>query len=306
MSETGNLIDGEQLKALLEQAIANCENKLVFISAYITQVAVDWLAKHSPPDVDICLICRLQPFDIISGSTHIPALITAIEKGWSVSCLHSLHAKIYAVDDNLIYTGSANLTSNGLKIYGMGNLEASVKIPPSPANLSFIEDVCQSSTDVDINTLQKMQKYIDKKEPHISSFKWPVHILDEKEGIWVNDFFWAQQDSSITSDEFLHDLELLSIEDFECDEEVLKEKIWEARCIQWLVNTLKKNAGQELYFGSLTKALHDGLKDDPTPYRTDIKALIQNMLSYCERYLNDYIEISRPNYSQKIKLLMTC
>ncbi len=242
MPETGNLIDGEQLKALLEQAIESCDNKLVFISAYITQVAVDWLAKHSPPNVDIHLICRLQPFDIISGATHIPALVTAIEKGWSVSCLHSLHAKIYAIDDKFIYTGSANLTSNGLKIYGMGNLEASVQITPSPTNLSFIEGVCQSSTDVDINTLQKMQNYIDKKELHISSFIWPVHILDEKEGIWVNDFFWAQQESSIISDELLHDMELLNIEGFECDEEVLKEKIWNTRCIQWLVNTLKKKA----------------------------------------------------------------
>ncbi|PCJ38458.1 MAG: hypothetical protein COA81_13085 [Alphaproteobacteria bacterium] len=306
MPETGNqLLDGEQLKGLLEKAIKNSESKLVVISAYITQVAVDWLAKHVPQDIDVIMVCRLQPFDVINGSTHIPALIKAIDKGWSVSCLHSLHAKIYAVDDALIYAGSANLTSNGLKIYGIGNLEASVQISPSKQNLTFIEKVCQSSTQMNKNILQKMQSYAEGKKADITSFQWPSDILDEREGIWSQDFFWTKPNTGDDEDEKLHDLEILCMPSFECDDAILKEKVLEARCVQWLIDTLKNEDDQELYFGHLTKALHDDLKDDPAPYRKDVKALIQNMLSYCEEYLGDYIEISRPNYSQKVKLLVT-
>jgi len=156
---------------------------------------------------------------------------------------------------------------------------------------------------VDKIALQKMQSYVDGKEVHISPYNWPAEILDEKEGIWVNDFFWARQDIGIENDEFRHDLELLGIESFDCGEPILKERVWTSRCVQWLVGTLKNAPNQELYFGGLTQALHESLEDDPTPYRKDVKVLIQNMISYCEKYIDDRIEVSRPNFSQKIKLI---
>ena len=298
------LIDGEQLKVQLENAIQTSESKLVVISAYITQVAVDWLAKHVPQYIDVVMVCRLQPFDVINGSTHISALIKAIDKGWSVSCLHSLHAKIYAIDDALIYVGSANLTSNGLKIYGAGNLEASIQISSSQDNLAFIENVCQSATNLNTNLLSKMQIYADGKKTVIDLYQWPSDILDDQEGIWSQDFFWAKPNSYNNDEEKHHDLEILGLASFECDDTILEEKILATRCVQWLIRKLKDADNQELYFGSLTKALHDALKDNPAPYRKDVKVLLQNMLSYCEIYLGEYIEITRPSYSQKVRLLM--
>jgi len=295
-------MDGEKLKSVLERAVTDSESRIVFISAFITKVAVDWLAKRAPNNVDVHLNCRLQPFDIISGSTHISALITALENGWSVSCLHSLHAKIYAIDDRNIYAGSANLTSNGLKIYGVGNLEASVKVPPSPENLAFIENVCSSATKMSVHSLQKMQDYVDQKEVHISSYNWPDHILDEEEGIWSQDFFWAKPDGDKNSAEHIHDMEVLGLQDFDAADTSIRDRVRGARCVQWLTETLENEDGQELYFGRLTQALHSDLKDDPKPYRTNVKSLVQNLLSYCEAYLNDEIEISRPNYSQRIRL----
>ena len=70
------------------------------------------------------------------------------------------------------------------------------------------------------------------------------------------------------------------------------------------INTLKKEITQELYFGSLTQTLHHDLMDDPALYRMDVKILIQNILSYCDVYLTNHIEISRPKHSQKIKLII--
>jgi len=299
---TTQLMDSEELKGLLEQAVIKCENKLVFISAYITQVAVDWLSKRVPDDVAVHLICRLQPFDIINGSTHLSALVSAIENDWAVSCLHSLHAKIYSIDNKIIYTGSANFTSNGLKIYGVGNIEASVKVAPSHENLAFIDKVCLASTHIDKNTLIKMQEYIEGKTADISAFKWPVDIIDEREGVWAQDFFWTSPGADTNERDHIHDLEILGIKNLTGENGNLKEKVLSTRCIQWLINTLEKEPNHELYFGRLSKMLHDDLKDDPAPYRKDVKILIQNMLAYSEKYLSEYIEISRPNHSQLIKL----
>ena len=145
-----------------------------------------------------------------------------------------------------------------------------------------------------------MQGCIDLKETRILFDAWPDGVLKEEEGIWVRDFFWSSPSSNEQSLEWIHDAELLGIAN---GEGVTKNRILRARCIQWLVRKLEIEPEKELYFGTLTKILHDELKDDPSPYRKDIKGLVQNLLSYCEAYLSDYIEISQPRHSQKIKIL---
>ncbi len=298
-----DLIDGDKLRQKLEFALPHAKKTVAFISAYITQTAIDWFCNLLPPCIEVRVICRLLPSDVLSGSSQLSALSTALEKGIRVSCLHSLHAKIYAIDDEIIYVGSANLTNNGLKIYGVGNLEASIKINASQPNLAFIDNICVSSTELDEEILKKMQSCIDLKESKIFFDKWPEGVLKEEEGIWVRDFFWTQPGTDENSLEQIHDFELLGIESFDSTKEALKLQVLKARCVRWLIGKLEVASENELYFGTLTKILHDELKDDPSPYRKDIKSLLQNMLAYCEEYLKTEIEITKPSHSQKIKLL---
>jgi len=305
MSEsTTILIDGEQLKVVLEESIGRCENKLVFISAYITQTAIDWLERYVSSDVDVHLVCRLQPSDIINGATQISALMTALEKGWAVSCLHSLHAKIYSIDDKEIYVGSANLTSNGLKIYGTGNLEACSNVIANEDNLRFITNIEKSSNKLNQDILQKMEDCVANKVSSIHLDKWPEGTLPKYEGIWVHDFFWFNPKAQTPQgNEKFHDLDLIGIELLDPQNKKTGEKILMSRCIQWLISKLEEQPEAELYFGSLTKLLHDELKDDPSPYRKDVKSLVQNLLSYCQMFLQDEIDISQPNHSQRVKLI---
>lgn len=300
------LIDGEELRKALEGIISNARAKLVFASAYITQSAVDWLASYLPEGVDVHLICRLIPSDVISGATHISALATALENGWKVSCLHSLHAKVYACDSVQIYVGSANLTSNGLRIHGDGNLEACCKIPPNEDNLRFVANIEGSASPIDHAILQKMEQFIAAKEPVIHFDKWPEGTLPEDEGVWVRDFFWFNPASNQPQgNEKTHDMEIISTDSLDQNSKKVRAQVGQARCIQWLISKLKEQDESELYFGNLTRLLHNELKDDPAPYRKDVKGLVQNLLAYCEIYLAGVMEISRPNHSQRIKLLVT-
>ncbi len=304
MSESAVLIDGEQLRKQLEVAVSSCERKLVFISAYMTQTAIDWLNKYISADVEVHLICRLAPSDLINGATHISALETALDNGWKVSCLHSLHAKIYSIDDKEIYTGSSNLTDNGLRIYGAGNLEANTNIPASEDNLRFIANVEGSSSKLDYDTLKEMEKYISDKEPAIYFDKWPEGTLPKEEGMWVRDFFWFNPESETPQgNEKTHDLEILGAESLDTQSTEVKEKVLMSRCVQWIISKLEEEPESELYFGKLSKLLHDELKDDPAPYRKDVKGLVQNLLAYCQTFLQDKIEISRPNHSQRVRLV---
>lgn len=297
------ILDGDELRQRLQFALPQAKENIVFISAYITQNAIDWLIKLIPDNVNTYMICRLLPLDVMAGATQLSALKTALANGIKVSCLHSLHAKIYAIDSKVIYIGSANLTNNGLKIYGAGNIEACLQVPANNLNLNFINKIVESATALDDEIIQNMQGCIDLKEANIFLDRWPEGVLNEEEGIWVRDFFWTQPGAKYMSLEQIHDFELLGIESSDGTEEVTEEQILKTRCVKWLIKKLEIEPNKELFFGTLTKILQEELKDDPAPYRKDVKLLLQNLLEYVDVYLQNTIEISTPRYSQKIKLM---
>lgn len=301
-AEQSQLIDGDVLKKQLEVIIPTAKSKLTMISAYVTQGAIEWLRKLAPSGVAVHVVCRLTPSDVLTGATNISALLEALQSGWEVSCLHSLHAKIYSIDDAAIYAGSANLTSNGLRIYGVGNIEACLTVSPTKENIDFIKKIEQSASALNEEILNRMQACVDHKELPIYSDEWPKDILMEEEGIWVRDTFWDDPGANNLTPERLHDLEIIGVDSFSVESGLIEKQLGRTRLIRWLKAQLERAQNQELYFGSLTAALHDEIKDDPAPYRKDIKTLVQNLLKYCEKYLAKDFEVSRPNYSQRIKL----
>lgn len=298
-----NILDGDKLRHKLESALPQARSRITFISAYVTQSAIDWLSEFKPKNVDAYIVCRLLPSDVLNGATQLSALIVALNKNIKVLCLHSLHAKIFAIDNEVIYVGSANLTNNGLKIYGTGNLEACIKVPGNNLNLRFIQNILDSATSLDEESIRNMQDYIDSKATAISHDQWPEGVIKENEGIWVRDFFWTQSEKNNNSHELSHDLELLGLGSIDNIQDILKENVLKTRCIKWLIKKLETEPGNELYFGSLSNILHNELKDDPVPYRKDVKSLLHNLLSYAEVYLPEIFEISTPRHSQKIRLM---
>ncbi len=298
-----SILDGGKLRHKLESALPQARSRITFISAYVTQSAIDWLSGFKPKNVDAYIVCRLLPSDVLSGATQLSALIAALNKGIKVFCLHSLHAKIFAIDNETIYVGSANLTNNGLKIYGTGNLEACIKVPGNNLNLKFIQNILDSATSLDEESIRKMQDCIDSKATAISHDQWPEGVIKENEGIWVRDFFWTHSEKNKNNPELSHDLELLGLGSINNIQDILKENVLKTRCIKWLIKKLETEPGHELYFGSLSNILHDELKDDPIPYRKDVKSLLHNLLSYAVVYLPEIIEVSTPRHSQKIRLI---
>lgn len=295
------IIDGDKLRLELEIKFKASKKSIINISAYVTQTAVDWLSTCIPDDIEVVLVCRLSPKDVLQGATQLSALQSALQKGYKVHCLHSLHAKIYSVDDETLYVGSANLTNNGFKIYGEGNLEACAKVPPSDNNLEFIKSIISSSIILDSETLKRMQACLEGNEEEMLFNEWPEGIIDETTDIWVRDFFWSSPNHSIISADVIHDLGLLGLEEVQS---LNKEQVLNCRCIKWLISKLEEAPDNELFYGFLTKQLHDDLMDSPEPYRRDVKNLLSNLINYAEEYLGGIIEVSRPSHSQKIKLLM--
>lgn len=300
------LISGSELKTALENDLPKCQNNLVFISAYITQSAIDWLTQFVPPSADVHLICRLALSDITNGATHTSALLKSINNGWKVSRLPSLHAKIYSIDNTVIYFGSANLTSNGFGINSSGNLEACCKVEASQNNLDFINNIANLSTSVDRSTLEKIEDFTKDKKSACQPKSWPDDIFPLDRDIFVADFFWFNPHSDHPqASEKSHDIQILSTKIDLSNKDTAGDEFTEIHCVNWLISKLKNEPDCEIYFGKLSSILHDELRDDPAPYRKNVKMLIQNLLLYCQIFIPEVIEVSRPNHSQKIKLLMT-
>lgn len=301
-SFVSEIIDGDKLRLELEINFKASRESIKIISAYVTQTAVDWLSTCIPEHIEVILVCRLSPKDVLQGATQLSALQSALQKGYSVHCLHSLHAKIYSVDNETLYVGSANLTNNGFKIYGEGNLEACTSVPPTKNNLDFVNKVICNSIILDSETLKRMQACLEGNETEISLNEWPEGIIEETKDIWVRDFFWSTPEHTSINADVIHDLGILGIEKFQS---LKQDQVLNCRCVKWLISKLEDAPDNELFYGFLTKQLHDDLMDDPEPYRRDVKNLLSNLIMYVEKYLDETIKISRPSYSQRIKLLVT-
>ena len=132
------LISGDELKNLLLTEFKVSKKAIFIISPFITEKAVEEFMSVIPNNVIVKAICRLLPFDVANGSCSISALKKSIEANWSIYRLENLHAKIYSIDGNKIYSGSANATANGLMIHAKGNIEACNEVTASPENKKFI------------------------------------------------------------------------------------------------------------------------------------------------------------------------
>ena len=296
------LIDGSVLKQKLEVLIPQASRELVFISAYVTDSAIDWLLGLVPPQLRVSVVCRLTPLDVASGASSLTALLKAVNVGWRVSCLHALHAKVYSIDSSKIYAGSANLTGNGLKIFGTGNIEACLEVAATADNLQFIESIKRSATPLSGTALSQMSDFISKEIASDQAAAWPPEILPYNESLWVVDTFWSDPRSNDRTPERDHDLAMIGVDCFALSNAELSRHLSSTRIVRWLTSKLKHSHNNELYFGSLSSALQNDLRDDPVPYRSSIKYLVQNLISYCDLFLKDEFIIDRPNYSQRIRL----
>lgn len=298
------LFDGEMLRKALEVALPNVNTRFVCISAYMTKPAIEWMFEYLPDEIEVILVCRLNPGDIVSGGTDLEALKLALGFGATVKFLLPLHAKIYVLDDRELFLGSANMTSSGLKIYGEGNLEVAVHRFAEEGSLTFINKIVSLSQVLTLEMIEKMEAYVqDLSDKSVDISVWPEEIVRESSGVWVPDFFWLNPGVDLGSESSNHDLELLGVTEFNSDREIMRQRVLQTRGIIWLIRLLDSAPDKSMYFGALSAQLHTDLQDDPAPYRSEVKSLLQNILGYCQRYLPDDIEVLRPKHSQLVRLL---
>ncbi len=315
-----NLLGTEKYRNELAGCLNEAASELVVLSAFVTAPGFQWIMDRINNERVVgSLVVRWRPNDLLSGASSLEVYEIANKSGWSVFVYPDLHAKSMLIDKSIVFVGSANITGYGLSIVPGANRELGVKFPASPEDITVFESILSESTLVTDSLIVKLKEFLSAQPPKTSDLSggnWSDELeqLFDKppEKLWVADLLWAIPEDLLNLDGLdeerkrsaIHDLNILGLADVDLTKrEILCDVFIQCRSWKWLRTILSEAEGQELYFGTITAALHNSLLDDPKPYRKDVKGLVQNLYSWASILDPQLIKIDVPSHSQRIKYL---
>ncbi len=314
------LLGTEKYRNELARCLNETASELIVLSAFVTKPGYQWIIDRIGQQGGVGkLVVRWRPNDLLSGASSLEVYEMAKKVGWSVFVYPDLHAKSILIDKSIVFVGSANMTGYGLSIVPGANRELGVKFPASPEDIAVFESILSESTLVTDLIVERLKEFLSTQPPKTSDLSggnWSLeleHLFDKPpEKLWVADLLWAIPEDLLNLDGLdeerkrsaVHDLNILGLADVDLiKREILSDVFIQCRSWKWLKKILSESEGQELYFGAITAALHSSLLDDPTPYRKEVKGLVQNLYSWASILNPQLIKIDVPNHSQRIKYL---
>jgi hypothetical protein len=284
-------------------------NEIVIISAFMTQPATRWLSQliaFNKPKVQ--LVGRFTPNDFAQGASDINALRECLNNGYSVKALSNLHAKIYQIDQDIIFHGSANLTGKGLAIIENSNLESCSRINACIVSKNFIAKIVDSAIPIDLTTLDKMADFLKEFDSSTDSsmpVQWPEDILSISSELFVSDFPLGQPGEMANEYMLNPSLAFAQIETNKDNYDVASNIFKQSKAYKWLIKQIQDNTGnRDFGFGQISSLLHDALADDPGPYRQEVKNLQVNLYSYLKLYASNEIEVYIPGRRSEVLRLV--
>ena len=295
----------------LASSITTSTSELVICSAFVKEKAITHLLKNISSDVAVTIVARWAKQDLTFGASDLGVYSWCQNNGYRFGINSNLHAKLYLVDQSLIFLGSANLTHRGLSISGMGNVEIGTRLDPSATDIQkfksfinnevvWVDDDIFSRLEAEVNLskdINKESKNLDWSKDINEMFKRKVSHL------WVSELLFTSpkrlQNPNFESPEIVHDFELLNLTIDNFDKDSLKEAFLETRLYRWLRDTI--GVDNEVRFGWLTKQLHSALLDDSTPYRSDVKEFIITIFEWF-KFMPEVFEVKRFRVSETVRI----
>ena len=311
-----SLLNTETFRNLLGNALENSTKSVIILSAYVKAIGVDWLKeKIGEKDIKCTIVARWDKGDLAQGSSDLECYSLAKENGWTFKVLKDLHAKVMLVDDDILFVGSPNLTGRGMSLVPVANQEIGIKVQALEEDLKIINQLIDDAAlvnDAIIKELEEWKKNLPKIEkPKIPNFPQIVNdsFKEKFNKLWVNNFPWSNiqyllENVDKKEDNIIHDLDLFGLTNVNKKdlENELNESFLQSKIFNWLIKKLEAEENKEIYFGRLSSIIHDGLVDDPKPYRQDVKLLQANLYDYIKYFKPVNIICDQPNFSERLSL----
>ncbi len=125
------LLENRSIYSETKKIIESAKVEILLVSPFITKKLLVDLLESVNPNVKVTLVTRFRILDLLGGFNDLSIFEYFKEReNMHLRLLHSLHAKYYRGDSNVIL-GSGNLTYKGLSPGGSGNAEVMLKLNSS-------------------------------------------------------------------------------------------------------------------------------------------------------------------------------
>ena len=313
-TDRSNLLGTEAFRNLLGESLRKSKEKIVILSAYVKEVGVKWLREQiNNKNINCTIISRWQKGDLATGSSDLECYSLCKENNWTFKILNDLHAKVMLIDDKDLFIGSPNLTGSGMSLIPVSNKELGIKISANDNDKRIIDGLMEEAlliNDEIYEDLKKWKKNLPEiKKPSIPDFPADLKekIKENFDKIWVHNFPWSAVDDLLNikdmNENIQHDLELFGLSKDNLNKDNLKNNFENSKIFKWLINQIKKQEKDEIYFGNLSSIIHNSLLDDPKPYRKEVKDLQINLFNFIKILNLKQIKLDRPNFSERITLV---
>lgn len=304
------LLTSGEFSGFLIDSLNDSKKTIVILSAFIKTEAVKQLLIDVDDFVDIEIVARWKKQDVLVGASDLEVYEYSRDKGWKFGIDKNFHGKLYIVDEAAMFLGSANLTGRGMGFTSSPNYEFGTVFPASDVDMNkvhsflggevtWLNDELYEAMCADIKSSKNLAEpfsgssWSDEVESLINT---PINYL------WVNDLPFTTPDELLRLDlnceSARHDFEMLGLDIDRLSRDDLISCFQGSRVYFWLINQL--SGGVELRFGTLTRALHDALLDDPAPYRKDVKDFLANIFEWI-RFMPENFVTKKHNITTSIR-----
>ena len=310
-----NILGTEAFRNLLGESLKKSKTRVVILSAYVKKIGIDWLKDRlKNNNVECTIVSRWQKGDLATGSSDLECYALCKENNWKFKILNDLHAKVMLIDNKDLFIGSPNLTGSGMSLIPVSNKELGVRIQATESDIKTVNGLIEDAILVDNGIYNDLKQWKDKLpeivKPSIPDYPESLkHKLKETfDKIWVHNFPWTNIDkllnTKIIDENIQHDIDLFGLDFENINISQVKNSFEKSKIFNWLIEQIKKQESNEIYFGSLSSLIHNSLLDDPKPYRKNIKILQANLYSYIKIINFKNIVIDVPfKKSERIKLI---
>jgi hypothetical protein len=305
---SGSILTGKESYDWLIESIdrSAAGSKINLASAFIKTPIFNEIASRAAGKFGRVL-ARWQKDDLLTGASDVDLYEAATRCGWDFYVDLKFHGKIYSVDGEGILLGSANATRSGFSVGGNGNRELCTVVPLTDNSQKIIDQLYEDAVRVDDKLYQELkEEFLSSRATEKGVFTdWSQSLLEKIQtvptrGLFVIDFFQSPcRIENLLSNP--QDADLLGLSGEFVTRDQVRRKILALRVTSELKSLCAANP-EGIWFGTITAHFHNLLLDDPAPYRSDVKVLVANLLSWIGAFLDDMFKIDRPNHSQRISL----
>jgi hypothetical protein len=303
----------EEFSDNLFQEIRTAKREYVLASAFIKVEALRKLADQFAPNIsDVTVVARWRKHDLLVGASDLDVYELCKSRGWRFGVDLNLHGKVYLIDREVAYLGSANLTQRGLFFGGSGNNEFGTKLSVDEIDLKKIDDyMSQEVFWVDDSSYQVICTELDATvltPDATEADPWSLSTQNKfgrKVGhLWIDDLLFNTPDDLVAAagqgEARQRDLQLLGLGPGEVTREMLSNSFRRTRLFAWLVDCVGSTSSAR--YGYVSSKLHDAIMNDPSPYRKEVKDFVGVIFAWCE-LLPDLFEVTKHAHTSSITLV---